>query len=640
MKKLFTLLMVLAVASVGYAQMKTMSKNDLGKVAKQRIALRNEGSDAQVNVLSQPNMMKSEGELDYTYYDWQSNCGARTWTNVWPDGKINFAYTMASDAAYASRGTGIGTYDTNTDEWIPLGDRIEPEKTGFGTIAKYGANGLVVAAHTATECGIYIVEDKDNMAPGTAIAMDKLDPTYDPCWPNVMTSGPNRDIIHLVATCAAGAPGAENSTDPVYYFRSKDGGETWDKQNEVLPFMTEEYGIDWGSNVCYWMETTEDNCLALVVNNAWSDGMVLYSYDDGDTWDRIVFYKHPGIEDDFTDTWFMYPRWVSAQWDLGHNLHIAYEFNGTTGEAGSGSYYPSIGGVGYWSENLPYHGCDTCPYPYGNPHTAGEPFVMDSMYMYEDIYASWGLFSDATHESWPEYIGPLSALTDGGDPLDWWNDEITEWNIEDRSLHGAYNCGVCSMPVLCRVPGSDDFVAVWSMMDENHQDENENFYFKLFARFSDDGGFTWGPMKALTKATIYRTCELVYTQAAVVGHTLVVATQSDQTTGTYVQGDDATGDDNFYQGLTFNLDELFPESNVSVPETANQTKMTICPNPAVDNLEVSLSSNANITVYNIMGQVVASQKGHVGLNNVDVTSLSSGIYFINAGNDTQKFVVK
>jgi hypothetical protein len=91
------------------------------------------------------------------------------------------------------------------------------------------------------------------------------------------------------------------------------------------------------------METTEDNCLALVINNAWSDGMVLYSYDDGETWERKVYYHHPGVHTTFDD-WFMYPRWVSAQWGLGGELMIAYEFNGSTGEPGSGSYYPALGG--------------------------------------------------------------------------------------------------------------------------------------------------------------------------------------------------------------------------------------------------------------------------------------------------------
>ena len=643
MKKLFTLLMILAVASVGYSQVKSMSKRNLGPVAKERIALRNDGNEAMQNVMIQPNMMKSNGELDYSTYDWQSNDGARTWTHLWADGKVNFAYTISNDVGMTTRGTGIGTYDSENDEWIPLGGRIEDEKTGFGSIAQYGANGLVVAAHTATECGIYIVEDKDNMAPGSAITMEKLDNTNEPCWPNVMTSGPNRDIIHIIVTASANnIDGMEDVTDPMIYFRSKDGGQTWDKENVILPFMGPEYAIDWTSNCCHWMETTEDNCLALVVNNAWSDGMVIYSYDDGETWDRVVFYKHPGPEESFAE-FFPYPRWVSAQWDLGHKLHIAYEFNGTTGDPGSGSYYPGLGGVAYWSEVLPYHGCDTTT----NYFPVGEPFVMDTSYLYNDIYASWGFFSDATHPSWPEYIGYLTSLTLEGEPEDPWVDEITEFAIvqnDATASHGSYNGGTVCMPVLCRADNSNDLVAVWSMMDENHQDDNENYLFKLYSRASFDGGLTWTKMKALTKTTNLSRLEFVYNQAVVIGNTLIVASQADKTAGTYVQSDDVDATDNYYQGLTFDLTQLFSEEGTPAPwsasETSNNTKMTICPNPAVDNLSVTLNSNADIVIYNIMGQMVSSVKGHAGLNDIDVSSLSSGVYFINAGSDTQKFVVK
>ena len=68
--------------------------------------------------------------------------------------------------------------------------------------------------------------------------------------------------------------------------------------------------------------------------------------------------------------------------------------------------------------------------------------------------------------------------------------------------------------------------------------------------------------------------------------------------------------------------------------------MTLFPNPAVDQLNVTLSNNAEIVVYNIMGQKVMSQEGHAGANSINVSSLNSGIYFVNAGSDTQKFIVK
>ena len=639
MKKLFTLMMILAVAMSGFAQVKSVSKLD-GKngVQKMRMANRSEGVETLENVQSQSLMTRVDfgsGELDYTTYDWQTNDGARNWTLVWDDNTVNFAYTQANSEGFNDRGTGIGTYDYVNDEWIPLGGRVESEKTGFGSIARYKENGIVVAAHTATECGIYIIEDRDNMTPNSLPVTSRVDNTNEPAWPVVMTSGPNRDIIHMVAT--------GSSDNKMYYFRTRDGGLTWDKQNVTLPFFTEEYGLDWNSNCCYFMETTEDNCLALVVNNAWSDGMVMYSYDDGETWERKVFYKHPGIDANFGDDWFMYPRYTSCQWDSKHNLHVLYEFNGTTGEAGSGSYYPAIGGVAYWSEVMPYHG-DGSSFPMGPdpnnpmPCVAGQPFIMDSAYIYEDIYASWWLWGDATHEMWSEYVGYLPALTPQGDPEpDPYN--VMEFNIEDRSLHGSYNSGCVGFPVLCMVPGSDDMVAVWSAMDENCTDGNGNFYYHLFASASADGGYTWSPMVALTNDIIFTFAELVYNQAVVLDRTLVVATQADGFAGTFVQGDEDDASDCYYQGLTYDLDELFPGIGMGTSESHN-TKMNIWPNPTNTTLNVNLNHSAEIVVYNMMGQVVANYNGTIGANSIDVSNLSSGVYFISAGSDTQKFVVK
>ena len=640
MKKLFTLALVLMVTVAGYSQVRTVSHKDTKKAAAtMQQAPRMEAMNVLENVQSQPNMTRTDGELDYTTYDWQSNDGARSWTIVWPDGKINFAFTCATDNSFSDRGTAVGTYDAVNDEWIPCGGRVEPEKTGFGSIARYGQNSIVVAAHTASEMGVYMIADKDNISGGSAEVLPKLNNTNEPTWPAVMTSGPNRDIIHIVAL--------GYNDNMIYYFRSKDGGETYDKENVILPYLTSEYGGDWNSNCYYWMETTEDNCLALVINNSWSDGMVLYSYDDGDTWERKVFYKHPGPNSDMGELTVAYPRWTSCQWGTDGQLCLAYEFNGTTGEPGSGSYYPSMGGVAFWSETMPYRSAEYAQFGYdpNNEHqpVQGQPFVMDSAYIYQDIYASWPLFSDGTHQDegmLPEYMGYLCALTDNGEWESW--DDATDWKIDDRGLHGAYNAGCVAMPVLAMVPGSNgfDMVAVWSCMDENNTDESGNFYFKLFAAYSGDGGLTWTHPYHLTNDFLFTYSECVYSQAVVVGTNLIIACQMDSQTGTYVQGDEGDPSDNLYQGLTFDLVDLFGPT-VNVPEVVNnKVNMNIYPNPAVDQLNVQLSKNADMVIYNIMGQVVRTQEGHVGGNTIDLNGLNAGVYFIGAGADTQKFIVK
>ena len=540
MKKLFTIALILLVATMGYSQVRKVSKND----AKNNVAIMQatKGMESLENLLNRPISPLSEGELDYTVYDWQTNWSNINRTIVWPDGKVNFAYNIAFSESLSDCGTGIGTYDSNFDEWIPSDGRIETEKTSFGSIARYQENSIVVAAQTEYMCKLYIVEDKDDITPNSVPPVSYLDPSYDPRCPNVMTSGANRDIIHVVATANRdfGVPGAEGVNMPIIYFRSMDGGETWDKENIVLPYMGPEYGVAWGAHVCYWMETTDDNCLALVVNNPWSDGMVIYSYDDGETWERKVFYHHPGINTTF-DTWFMYPRWTSCVWGANDELCLAYEFNCTTGEPGSRNYDPSIGGVAFWSESLPYHG--ETP-----PPTPGQPFVMNTDYILE-LYNSWyNSFSNyynwynPLQEIWTEFFGYI----DEGETL-------------FLGLHGDYNCGPVAMPVLCKVPNTDDdLIAVWIALDPNNMDYNGNLYFKLFGSYSPNGGLQWFPKIHLSDDFMWTLNEFVYPQAAVIGSTLVVAVQTDSETGTFIQDDDPDGGNNFYQGFTFDISGFIP----------------------------------------------------------------------------------
>ena len=509
------------------------------------------------------------GILDYTTYDWQSNAGARNWTKVWPDGKVNFAFNVASTTDFSDRGTAICTYDANTDAWTLSGGRVENEKASFGSIAQYGENGLVVASYSGTDgCRVYIAPDKDNIVPNSLSPVSALDDTYNPGWPAVMTSGANRDIIHIVANAIehTDVPGAVGTEQPVIYFRSTDGGQTWDKQNVVLPYMGSAYCVRWDSNSCYWMETTDDNCLALVVNNGWSDGMVLCSYDDGETWERKLFYQHPnpfGFDD--YNQMFLYPRWTSCQWDDQHHLHVLYEYNGHLGEQGSYDHFPNIGGVAYWNETMPYYGDGTTAVSAipGNL-TPGEPFVMDTAYLMQDIHRSW-FWPDRTHDFWPEYFGYCSPLADDGF-VDATDDLQSFPLIYDaqRYNHGTYLQGICAFPVLCKA-GDNKWVAIWCGLDENHRDDNFHYYYHLFASYSSDNGVTWTRQVHLTSSAAFNNSEMIYPQAVVIGNKLVVAVEEDSETGAFAGfgENDANPNDCFYHGLTFELDKYFGDHTIT-----------------------------------------------------------------------------
>ena len=647
MKKLFTLALALLVAFGGYSQVQKVSKNSVKKNDATIIKAPRLGETIEY-AESEPTMTSTReinyGELDYTYYDWQTNHGFINRTVVWPDGKVNFAYTYASSASYADRGTAIATYDSNTDEWTPMEGRIEADRTGFGSIARYGENGLVVAAHTSNNLNVYIVEDKDNMTPNTATAALNIgtDVWSHPC---VATSGPNHDIIHMVAAVFDGEDNGVKGA--IRYWRSSNG-EEWDIVCRELPYLTSDYGLEHGTNSYYWMETTEDNMIGLVINTGNTDGIVLYSTDNGDTWQRKIYFHDPDPLGDFTDNSFPYPRWTSALWNDNNELMLAYEFNYTTH---TGTYSAALGGVAFWSEYMPYRGDGSSFDTWGGdtsnpmPPTPGQPFIMDSAYLSQDIYASWFVWSDASHEMWPEYFGYNCNWTEEG----YWEDPYgeeweSEWHFEsvaDFGNHGPYNCGSVGMPVMTKVNGDDNvLIAVWCTVDDEHM-ENGNYFFKLVAAISYDAGMHWShPVMLTANEFEFMESEQVYPQIATIGNTLIVAAQIDYGTGTSVQSDDNDPADNHYCGFTFNIPELFDFYDSTSDHVSNNVHMTLFPNPAVDQLNVTLSSNAEIVVYNIMGQKVMSQEGHAGANSINVSSLNSGIYFVNAGSDTQKFIVK
>ena len=639
MKKLFTLALVLAMAMTSFAQVKSFSRNSVKAEPAKQMTFRGT-EDPNINFpASEKNMMVNPEitELSYTTYDWQSNMAARNFTAVWPDGYAVMCYTQATDATFSDRGTGLAIWDPAVGEWEYTEARVEGVKTGFGSIARYKENGLVVAAHTSNDCRLFFVEDfrQGNRNFGEGIAIPTTGDngrTQDPCWPVVQCSGENNDIVHLIAT-------EYSLTEPyssaLLYTRYENGAFT--VTNHIIPNLDETNISDGGSNICYFMHYNPErpNRVSLVLNNAWSDGKLVISEDNGNTWTDRVFYHHPGINNTYED-WFFYPRWTGAAFDDEDNLHVVYEYNGTTGEPGSGSYYPAIGGIGYWSEVLPKNAL--CAGGIGN---VGEPFVIDTMYLMQDLYYSEWYWSDANHEPLPEYIGELEIVDDNGEVLP--HDATNGYwpNNETWGDHGAYNGGKAAFASM-HLDGNRIF-AVWSQIAGNESDmywdsDNSQHYFRLFCNVSFDGGNTWEGTKQVVTDFANSFDEMTYGQVIpyvysdAFGEYLWYCYQVDGNTGTFVQGDDVNADDNLYSAVKIYIDWMDVEEN----EMAVETAMNVYPNPAQGSFNVKLNSESNVNIYNTVGQLV---KTYNNVKEVNV-NLESGVYFVNAGGKTTKVVVK
>lgn len=76
---------------------------------------------------------------------------------------------------------------------------------------------------------------------------------------------------------------------------------------------------------------------------------------------------------------------------------------------------------------------------------------------------------------------------------------------------------------------------------------------------------------------------------------------------------------------------------------SNDLSFSVWPSPAVDVLNINgkFDNEVNVTIYNVTGKRVMEQNGFSG-NSLDVSSLTSGIYFIRVNHDgqvgTQRFI--
>lgn len=655
MKKVFTLILAMTIVITGFAQVKSVSRKSMTTKAEKAYTLTGFEERDYANVVFTPRSMMTapeETELAFTAYDWQSNAGPRNFTAVWPDGFAVMAYTLATQATFGDRGTGLAWFDPAVGEWGFNDTRSENVKTGFGSIARYKDNGLVIAAHTASDLRIFIVEDfrddpSQNFGDGIVLPVTT---GVDPCWPVVQCSGENLDIIHVLCTNSGAkiTPPDSPGEDPIIYYCYQDG--TWTHQYEVLPSLDADHLSDGGSNLTYFIDydPAKPNRVGFVINNAWSDGKAVISEDNGETWSERVFFQHPGVNEAYTteSLAFMYPRWTDVAFDNDDNMHVVYAFNGANEGAGSDGYYPGVGGIGYWSEILPKN--DSCVGGIGN---YGEPFIMDSTYLYQDIYATSEYWSDQSHSPLPEYIGDLVIVDDDGNVLGW---DATEGNFPNSSNldwkeHGSYNSGKTDFCTMHYDKETNKIFAFWSMIAGDGDQmyvcaENTKYYYRLFCNISVDGGRTWEGINQVLTDFMLVFSEMVYPQVIPYlyrddeGDYLWLCYQNDGRAGAYVMssdnGEDPEPEDNFYHAVKVYVNYMWDnveDNNVVAPATT----MTVYPNPAQGSFNLSLNNESDVNIFNAVGQLVKTYKSVKNLN----VELEAGIYYVQAGNQTQKVVV-
>lgn len=548
-------------------------------------------------------------------YDMQSNGAiANNRLIMFPDGTVSAVWTYAmADPGYADRGTGYNYH--NGTQWgdVPT-ERLETIRTGWPSVHPWGSGGEMVISHNSTVNLVMLTRPAKGTGTWTETLITPA-PTGATglIWPRVVTNGPNDQYIHILVVTTPVANGGvayQGLDGAVIYYRSLDGGATWDKQGEILPGMTSADALGFTGDSYAWAEPKGDT-LAFVYGDDWNDTFLMWSPDNGNTWTKTMivenFYKMEP-SGNVTPNFPTCDGTVAAAIDHDGIVHVAFGRMRAKGDADGRKYYPWTDGLVYWNSTMP--AIDTT-------------ILTDINLLFDEGLLIGYVVDPGTGDTlinFPKYYTSLSAF-----------------------------------PQIV-IDESNNIYFFWSGVTVGNPSPDQYNYRHIWARpwFHDHA--EWSEMVDLNESILYMFMEFAYPSIAQQirnGEKILLLTQTSSQPGSNIKDTTIPIHDVNFEYREVDITEMIP---VGLPGAATATRNAVSgnyPNPAKDvtafNVSVGKASNVNIHVTNIMGQnVISIDKGMVNAGTyaytLNVNDLHSGIYFITVkiGSETftQKMIVK
>jgi Secretion system C-terminal sorting domain len=574
----------------------------------------------------------SDEEMGETFYDLQTNSAIMRRVASRPNGDVSAAWTMSQLATgWGDRGSGYNVRRGGT--WNPAPTtRIETVRTGFTNLCRQGGRDMLVAHGTVapnTTLGPVVTFVTDA---GVATTVGLNTVAAGALWFRSAVDGNNIHIIGITnpPTIHLGTPGH------LLYWRSKDGGATWDKQATVIK------GID---STTYKIGLTADSYsisaragrVAIGLFNTWNDSDVWVSENNGDAFTKAVtLYDFPldnyvansGYDPlllppgsgDINDTTTIYDirttdnagNVIIDNNGLIHAVFSTTNVNDQDTTDAGWTYYPASSGIFYWNEGR------------GDTVSSLIPNLID--------WDGNGIFENPTSASAGFATYSAAASTD-----------------PQLSVHSDGTMYLV-------------FRSAYELSLFTADDEFLNHSFVL----STKDGITWdGPIDLFYPGfyggddTNQALAEGVYAsmEEVVTGNRFRVAYQRDFEPEVLVQATTAAPHNSDFKSkyILFDLskaeiDQYLITGTKVLPASA--VKMQLNPNPATDvtrvNFALEQSARVQVQVVNMMGQTVrstATEQFGAGVSaiNVNTSDLATGIYLVrlNAGGivATSKLVV-
>lgn len=661
MKKAFLLSLGLIMGLSAFAQRQVI-KNDVKEgVAKAKtVAVGNEmttEASSYAPQAAQSVVINRWDDMDdaitmWTSYDLQSNQYVANRMYQMPNGSVAVVATMSHEENLIASDRGTG-YNFFNGSWNEMPENcIESFKTGWPSIAQFGANGEILLAHGGnTNAGVpngmqCFIRETAGEGEWTHVGTLPAYPDGYPytteyaTWPRVVTCGPNHNIIVAVAALQHSISSDETDVRTVMW-RSENGTD-WTCTYGPLADLETPYHIGNFSADDYAL-ASNGNTVALLYSGCLTNSVWMFkSTDCGLTWTPTKVWEHPfeGVELDepgldYGDTLFM-PMNGSIAIDNDGVCHVALNtFEMSHFADDDPGYYTyfygrAVDGILYWNDTqeAPMQSVD------GNPFHAARlwwPDPENPGYVHMD--------ADST-----KWIGYIPMFYDEYGTLISWENDLLYYDNYHSKIYGA-----SGHPALSIDPNGNMACAFSTPTTYRTGNINGTPYYHrgMFVSYYNAEPGYWDQLAdELTEDFMYENSENLFTISVtntVNPNEFWFAYQEDDQIG-FAWGTDPS------QSSTSenNIHVIKLIKTVGMEETeAQDVVYSIYPNPATDYIVVSSASDANatITFVNLAGQTVKSINKALttGENTISI-DLESGIYFctVNANgfNKTTKVIVK
>jgi hypothetical protein len=611
MKRILPLVMISMFVTSGYAQRQNISGIKLPAIMKEKAPeITPEGNNVSlINFF--PGVSDYEVSTQVigdTYFDTQTYNSGNLMNRIFEfqDGTIGATWMLVGETGVPDRGTAYNYFDGT--QWGTQDQHIGSDaKDGFPSYAPWGPNGEIVAhyQYIAGDGPIKILR-RENKGTGDWQESTLTPPAgyHSLVWHSMITSGANHEFIHLLALVYDDPYLGQD--DALLYYRSSDGGVTWDINGVVIDGLGAGFYPSIPSLKYSWAQPV-GNTIAFTFGFDEFDGLVFKSNDNGNTWQKMVVYDSPfdpmNVPPDI-DTYGCGDGTSAITLDSQGKAHVVFG-RMLRSRAGSTWYYSPLGSEGliYWDESMP---------------------ALDST-----IVSSYTLGNLSAAGNLVGYITPVTATVNiiNGQP--------------------DYGVGLTSQPQLS-IANDNEFSLVYSAISPENALEGI-YYRHLYFTRTMDGGLTWSDPYPLNDNIEFQFSECVYPALApLYASKLQILYQEDFAPGTG-EGN-GLGEENY---MTY-LDLLL--YNVGVKDAGVPTGIQVSqnyPNPAQSSTQIAVklaeSSKVTFIVTDICGKILKhqdQQEMNSGTNfiSLDVSDFPKGIYFytvrVNDQKITRKFLVQ